>query len=53
RPSTLSDIDDAIKALVSYNKGSSELNLDEYEQWRKYEPMWTKKQYNNGNVVRY
>ncbi|KAF7569907.1 hypothetical protein PtrM4_123220 [Pyrenophora tritici-repentis] len=50
RPSTLSDIDDAIKALVSYNKGSSELNLDEYEQWRKYEPMWTKKQYNNGNV---
>lgn len=53
RPSTLSDIDDAIDALVSHHKGSSELNLDEYEQWRKYEPMWTKTQYNNGNVVRY
>jgi hypothetical protein len=49
RPSTSSDIDNAIDALVSHNKGSSELNLDEYEQWRKYEPMWTKMQYKNGH----
>jgi hypothetical protein len=53
RPSTSSDIDDTIDALVSHNKGSSELNLDEYEQWRKYKPIWTKMQYKNGNVVRY
>jgi hypothetical protein len=49
----VTDIDDAIDALVNHDKGNSELYLDEYEQWRTYEPKWTKEQHNSGNVIRY
>ena len=46
------DIDDAIDAIADHDN-SDNLYLDELEQWRKYEPQWTKKQYNDGNVIRY
>jgi hypothetical protein len=38
---------------VDYDKGNSELYLDEYEQWRKYELKWTREEHNSGNVIRY
>jgi hypothetical protein len=46
------DIDDAIDAIADHDN-SDNLYLDELEQWRKYEPKWTEKQYNDGNVIRY
>jgi hypothetical protein len=46
------NIDDAIDAIADHNS-SNNLYLDELEQWRKYKPQWTKKQYNEGNLIRY
>jgi hypothetical protein len=46
------DIDDTIDAIADYHADEDDY-VDELEQWRKYEPQWTKTQYAQGNVVRY
>jgi hypothetical protein len=46
-------IDDAIDALVSQDD-SSEFHSDEYDNWRKYEPKWTRQQFEqDGDVIKY
>ena len=46
------DIDDTIDAIADYHADENDY-VDELEQWRKYEPQWTRTQYAQGNVVRY
>jgi hypothetical protein len=47
-----SSIDNAINAIADHDN-TDDSYLDELEHWRKYEPQWTEKQYNEGNVIRY
>jgi hypothetical protein len=53
RPRRTSNIDDAIDALANHDDDDDDLYLDELEQWRKYEPKWTREQYVSGDVIRY
>lgn len=53
RSAASSSIDDAIDAMANRDEGS-ELLADEYDCWRKYEPKWTRKQFEqDGNVIYY
>jgi hypothetical protein len=49
-----STIDEAIAAFVGSSAGHNVRDLDEYEQWSRYEPAWTTEQYDQaGSPVQY
>jgi hypothetical protein len=56
RPAQSSGIDDAIAALVNVEP-TNEVDIskiDELNQWRRYEPAWTKEQFEQeGNPIKY
>jgi hypothetical protein len=49
-----SSIDEAIAAIADVGTGTSCAELDEFENWKRFEPKWTQEQHEaGGNPVQY